>query len=257
MSSRAWVAAAAGTLAAAALFFWLQVSPVDWSGQRQSTCFSEAHGCFCEADRGGPVRQPANVWSCLGFVFFGLLILGARTQRGADPALDPFFVQAYGWVILILGLTSAWFHASLTFFGEWADGSSMHLLASLLIAHNLRRGGALDRRGFLRFFLALSAVNLVWLAVSPVLRKESFGALLFVVVFAEMWARRRTPPLNGRLFEAALATFAASYGIWLLDAFGKVCSPHSLLQGHAAWHVLDALAAWLLFLYYRSLTKPA
>ena len=30
------------------------------------------------------------------------------------------------------------------------------------------------------------------------------------------------------------------------------CDPHSLLQGHAVWHLLDALSAYLLFRLWAS-----
>lgn len=251
------VNAVAGTLVSAALVFWLQTSAVRWEAQAPSTCMPDS--CFCEADRGGGVRQPANTWSNLAYVFLGLLILGAGVRPGAANPFrsDPAHVWAYGLTAVALGLTSAWFHASLTFLGEWFDGMSMYLLVSLLVAHNLRRGGAVGRTGFLAAYGVLGVASGLFLAFSPVLRKESFGALVASLVVAEVWARRRSAALDGRWFAAAFASFIVAFGIWLLDYYRIVCSPGSLLQGHAVWHLLCAGTIGLLFLYYRGDTQGA
>ena len=46
-----------------------------------------------------------------------------------------------------------------------------------------------------------------------------------------------------------------AFAIWNLSQHGW-CDPHSLVQGHAAWHLLDALAAYLLFRLYASERSP-
>jgi hypothetical protein len=44
-----------------------------------------------------------------------------------------------------------------------------------------------------------------------------------------------------------------AFVVWSLGKDGgPLCDPQSLLQPHAVWHLLDALAAWLLFRYYAS-----
>ncbi len=50
---------------------------------------------------------------------------------------------------------------------------------------------------------------------------------------------------------AAVATMAVAFAIWIAAQHGW-CDPGSLLQGHAVWHLLNALAAYLLFAYYAS-----
>jgi hypothetical protein len=45
---------------------------------------------------------------------------------------------------------------------------------------------------------------------------------------------------------------AVAFTIWNLDQHGLVCSPQSLIQGHAVWHLLGATSLWCTFLYYRS-----
>lgn len=41
-----------------------------------------------------------------------------------------------------------------------------------------------------------------------------------------------------------------AFVIWILDFTRFVCAPESWVQGHAAWHILGAVAAWYLFRYY-------
>jgi hypothetical protein len=42
-----------------------------------------------------------------------------------------------------------------------------------------------------------------------------------------------------------------AFAIWLLSTSGW-CDPTSLLQGHAAWHLLCAVSAYWLFRLYES-----
>ena len=46
---------------------------------------------------------------------------------------------------------------------------------------------------------------------------------------------------------------ALAFGIWNLSKTGGPwCDPHSLLQGHAVWHVLGAVAAFCLYRLWAS-----
>ena len=52
---------------------------------------------------------------------------------------------------------------------------------------------------------------------------------------------------------AALICILLSFTIWNLTQTGSsLCDPSSIIQGHAIWHILDALALGLLFRYYIS-----
>jgi len=53
-------------------------------------------------------------------------------------------------------------------------------------------------------------------------------------------------------FYAGFALFATAFLIWGLDISKTICNPHSPLQGHAVWHLLGAVAAGFLYLYYAS-----
>ena len=44
--------------------------------------------------------------------------------------------------------------------------------------------------------------------------------------------------------------------IWVLDRTNVVCSPDSIFQGHALWHMLTAASIFFIYLYYRSGVVP-
>jgi hypothetical protein len=55
----------------------------------------------------------------------------------------------------------------------------------------------------------------------------------------------------------AFGSFVLALAIWIAShTGGPLCEPRSALQGHAAWHILDALAIWALYRHYRSERSP-
>ena len=254
---RIWVAALVGLAVSLIFLVGLQRSSVRWEAEPPSTCMPD--DCFCEQDAGGPIRQPSNTWSCFGFVMVGFALMALGTEKGsANPfRSDPAYPLTYGFIVIWLGLASMWFHASLTFRGEWADGMAMYLVPSFFLAHNLRRGRAIPPRGFVPVFALLAAASGWSLATISVFRKQSFALLVFAFIVSELWVRRRSKTSGDqRLFSAAFFSFLVAFAIWQLDYHRIVCSPASLLQGHAVWHLLCAVSVGFLFLYYRS-ERPA
>ncbi len=84
----------------------------------------------------------------------------------------------------------------------------------------------------------------------------AFGLLLGYAVVVEVRLWRRGPGrADLRYGAAALASMLIAFVIWNLSQHGW-CDPHSLLQGHAVWHLLGALAAYLLFRFYASEEEP-
>ncbi|HEX4907743.1 MAG TPA: hypothetical protein VFW32_04060, partial [Actinomycetes bacterium] len=88
---------------------------------------------------------------------------------------------------------------------------------------------------------------------SPAARLLHDGGLYAVVGFvavaevARLVGRGRLAPGRRVAYRAALALAAAGAACWWLGRTASPwCDPDSLLQGHAAWHLLAAaaLAAW-------------
>jgi hypothetical protein len=149
-------------------------------------------------------------------------------------------------------------HATQSAWGGHLDLLSMYLVASFAAAYALTRhrgAGALT-------FGVLFAVLLVGCEVVGALPVDvplvhvpgnvAFGLLLVVALGTELtMVRGGRVVADGRYAVAAGATMALAFGIWIATNAG-MCDPTSPLQGHAVWHLLGAVAAYLLFRYYAS-----
>ncbi len=63
--------------------------------------------------------------------------------------------------------------------------------------------------------------------------------------------RRSDAHAQRRYAYASLALIVTAFAIWNGTKEG-LCDPHSLIQGHAIWHILGAAAAYVLYRYYAS-----
>jgi hypothetical protein len=210
--------------------------------------------------------QPANSLSNAGFVVAGLLVgwYAGRRERLGDvlPRLRGL-PTAYAVVTVLLGPASAAMHATQSALGGRLDLLSMYLIASFAAAYASMR---LVRQGstfFFQVFLLLVAfcelVGTLDFSV-PVVHDSGnlvFGVLLVTAIAIEvvLWRRagRRGDGTRTELRwgGGAAGAMTVAFVIWNL-AQGPWCDPTSWLQGHGAWHLLDAVAAYLLFRLYAS-----
>jgi hypothetical protein len=223
---------------------------------------------FCEAARAGWVRQPANTASNSGFVLAGLAVAwrAGRTDLLGDvlPRL-PGTATAWACVIALLGPASAAMHATQSALGGDLDLLSMYLTASFAAAYALTRWWHRDRVFAAQLFSLLVAACVLIGSVGgddvPVVRyagNVAFAVLLLTAVVLEVRLHRRGPTRTDlRWGAAALGSMLLAFVIWNLGQHG-LCDPHSLLQAHGAWHLLGALAAYLLFrLWASEVERPA
>lgn len=216
---------------------------------------------FCEAARDQLVRQPANTLSNAGFVVAGLLIAGHLGRAGSrDAVLSRPVGTTYAVLVVLLGPGSAAMHASQSALGGRLDTTSMYLLASFAAAYALARLLALGGVGFATLFTALLLVcELVgsWSRPLPVVMfagNLAFGVLLLAAIAIEVvLARRPDRHIDLRWGLAGIATMVVAFAVWNGAKHGTpFCDPDSLLQGHAVWHLLGAVAAYCLFRLYAS-----
>ncbi|MCU0636456.1 MAG: ceramidase [Gemmatimonadaceae bacterium] len=233
----------------------------DWSAWRPASCLPR---CFHEADRGGLVRQPANAASSLAFALLGVLLL--RHVRPAPAAVAgssrPRLRDLPGWAALfavslvVIGVGSALFHASLTFVGQTADVAGMYLLATFTIVFARLHAPRGAVRRAVMLYVALNAGLLVGLLVVPAARRWLF-ALLLAVGFALEWSRTRSAREHTGNLARSVAVLGAAFGVWVLDVFAWPLPAQHWLQGHAIWHLLGAVAAWGLWRHYDAPARAA
>ncbi|WP_370864435.1 ceramidase domain-containing protein [Nocardioides agariphilus] len=236
---------------------------------------------FCEVphDRGGPFGnwvQPANSVSNAGFVVAGLAVAWrAGRPRSLGDVLPRLrsLPTAFAVVTVLLGPASAAMHATGSAVGGRLDLLSMYLIASFAAAYALLR---LVRRGvgffYGAFLLLVTACEIVGtidadVPVVHVAGNLGFGVLLVAAIAMEvvLWRRAVGTSVNVsagartdlRWGAGAVAAMVVAFAIWNL-AQGPWCDPTSWIQGHGAWHLLCAAAAYLLFLLYASerVTEP-
>ena len=200
------------------------------------------HSCFCEEIRTEGIRQPANSVSSLAFVLVAAIVLYRGWKSHTVTAL------LFALTLMVVGLGSAWFHATLSFTGQFFDVLGMYLIATLAIILSASRIHRLAPATMTAAYVAINFL-LAWiLYAAPEYRRWIFAALLALVIAIEI----RNPARERRNMVRAISVMAIAFVIWILDFTRALCSPSSVLQGHAAWHALGALAAWYLFLHYTS-----
>ncbi len=234
----------------------------DWHSWAPASCMPD--DCFCELIRKtSTVWQWANSWSNFSFVFVGVMMWGSyrATRRESEHARNfmndnPLFSATYIIAVVLIGLTSWFYHASLSFVGQWFDNQSMYLLALYIIFYNLTRSQRMRPESFLYAYLWANIAFGILQLYFPEARRFMFAGLLVLALVSEVLIRlKQKPQIHSNYLWGALGSIIAAYVIWVLDREKILCEPASLLQGHAVWHMLCALSAWFMFIYFSSEEK--
>ena len=218
---------------------------------------------FCERPHDlVALAQPANTLSNAGFLLTGLAVAwraGRRDLLGDVLPRRRGLATTYAVVAVLLGPASAAMHATQSALGGRLDLLSMYLVASFAAAHALVRLRGLGTGTFFALFggfvvgCELVGALPVHVPVVAVPGNVAFAALLVTAAVVEtvLWRRAAETRTDLRWGAGAVGAMLVAFVIWNL-AQGPWCARASWLQGHAAWHLLDALAAYLLFRLYAS-----
>ena len=233
--------------------------PAKWGG---------GAGEFCEAFRPGLIKQPANTWSNHGFIFGGLLMAWqlANVQFKSNNSFTNgiFYGTVFSCLGVLLGPGSMAMHASGTDAGGFFDMLSMYLVASFTLSYSMQRFFSWRPFHFVISFILLLTFCL-WADKQPFhIIFGFFGDTVFAVLvgltisfeFLNTYLRKMHHSKSWGY--ASLGFLITAFAIWGVSTTnGPLCNPDSLLQGHAAWHLLDAVAFYCLFRFYVSEHRDA
>ena len=224
---------------------------------RPATCVTE--GCFCEAPLGGLLAQPVDAITSLAFIVLGAWTLGARRGQPGPGTLEHRLVPIAGVILIIIGFGSFVYHATLSYVGQFLDVFGMYLLGTFLILGALYRSGKVSFRLAAATFLEVNLVLAVVQYAVPDARRVLFAFLLIPGLVLESLPSTTGPATSGwrlRYLAPAFGLLVVAFAFWLVDQAGVVCDPAALWQGHGLWHLLTAIAAYLLVVHYAHTAHP-
>lgn len=240
------------SLSIAAIWALLNLLGPDWARYAQASC--TATRCFCECPRSGSlILQPANSWSSYGYAFAGFLMILQAQGTGWKSRFRSEAATAFGLTAIFVGLGSVLLHATLTLWGQFFDVMGMYLVGGFMLVSAVSRWRGLPPRLAILLYLVLVSGLVLLLYQVPDVRRWLFAVVLVAAIVVELgFARPKRARVRVGYYFAGIATKTLAFMIWNLDQHGTLCTPGSLFQGHAVWHLLGATSLWLTFLYYRS-----
>ncbi len=211
---------------------------------------------WCEERLCAWVNEPANAWSNLAFVIVALVISWlSRGRPMVSRTLRPFAPT-----VALVGVCSFVFHASNTYVTQLLDFFAMYLFCGVLLGINGARLGWLAPRrvsaAVLAGALGLTVFTGIVVRWQAPIQLIVLALIVGIIVSESRCHRRAQPRPRLRWFGVAVTLLGMALVCSLLDATRRWCVPDDhVLQGHAAWHVLSALALLAAFVHYRQFDR--
>ncbi len=222
-------------------------------------------GDFCEAARAGFIKQPSNTFSNIGFVIAGIVaafqLYNGQFQQNANELTRtrffPIFLCAF---MVLLGPGSMAMHATESAMGGYFDMLSMYLIAAIMFSYAFKRLFHTSTITFLIVFMAALAICHVFHYSNWQFPVVTFAGSFIFAVFITLamlgefaHQMKDHTQIEKKYAFACTLSFLTAFAVWLTGWDDHPwCDPDSLLQAHAIWHLLCALAVYFLFRLYAS-----
>lgn len=208
---------------------------------------------WCEETLCSWISEPANTWSNLLYIIFGLYLI-YRTYKSENRELKWF-----GPAMTLMGIGSLIYHASNNYLTQIFDFLGMYLLVFWMLVINMRRIHWITKKHYVAVYAALCILCTLiihFMYMNGIKFQLIVAISAFVLVGTEVWAMKKYPQeLNSRkVFWIAVVFIAAAETFSLLDVNGVICDPHNhFVQGHAIWHILAAIGLYIAYLHYEKI----
>lgn len=189
----------------------------------------------CERCRDGLISQPINAASSLGYVAAGAASL--RTGSDQEP-----IEHVVGWSTIAAGIGSVAFHGPGGRRSRFVhDAGLLSLLGSIAVANLFRRA---DRRCD---WPIAAAVPVAATALAGSRWNDAAQVAVGTVTVVSEATRLAADGFSGDLANQLIGPVAGVGALAHLlgRTGGPLCSPDSLAQPHAAWHLITAATVWL------------
>lgn len=204
----------------------------------------------CEALGDGWLLQPVEAWSSLAYAVVGIIVIFSA-GRSAPP--ERVMRVAFGLLMAATGVGSFLYHGPQPVGAGFAHDVTFLLTVWFVALMDPASSMGFRRRAAWLAFGAVAAAISVVLILAPTSTNLLTGVAMAALVLSGI-RMHRVGGINGRWYATALSLFALSLVFNVLGrSAASTCDPESLVQFHALWHVLSAVA---LGAYFISMTVP-
>jgi hypothetical protein len=192
-----------------------------YSDMKAASCMPQH--CFCEAIRFGDwIRQPSNAWSNLAFTCVAIFILWvfyrANAERSNRLARYPVYTWLFAFGSFLIGFGSFYYHASLTFIGQWFDVMGMYFTVIFFIMYNIDRLCDLKPTKFILIYLAINTVLAYVLYCFPEMRRYLFGTFVGIFLMSVWYVQAKVKTkINAKYLYLSMFFLALGFALWMLD----------------------------------------
>lgn len=202
---------------------------------------------WCEPTQCALINEPINTWTNLGLVLIGVyIIFRFRSYLG----------RFFGGAVFVMGTLSFIYHATNNFLTQYIDFLGMFTVMSFLFAGTLLRFFRASQGSFFNWYWFLYSLHCIFFMVFYIV-KIPVQYIMYVslgpVILMEFLIFLRTRELQEqKFFWSGIALTLIAQVLAIIDIQRSYCEPEGWLHGHALWHVVGAIAAYLLARHYEN-----
>lgn len=206
---------------------------------------------WCEPTICSVINEPANTWSNLGYILLGLALIKKLKTKP---------IKAFPYIVFVMGVASAIYHASNNYLTQYFDFVGMYLMMSFLLAWNIRRH--LNSVGFYSLYWFLFSLNTTIFMIFDIVNWPVQPTILLnalPIILLDLWAGYKEKRLKDySLFALAIVSLVVAQAFAILDIKRIWCNPENLfLHGHVIWHILGSFGMVFAGLHMARITRKS